>query len=817
MVLSLVMLAVVGADPTPIELSAQQLVHDGATHRAYAEGNAELTTDGAALHADRINWDQESSFATAIGHVALRITRGDLMVVVADVVTIRFEGNEVREVFVNDGKVLGKKGITPEALRAIVAPDVLVHAGETTMLLTGNHLVREGSVWHVEQVDLVPCECNFDNPSWSIHGYDVSVDTAEHRASLWGTTVRIHGVPVLWLPWISIPLSNRQTGLLVPKPSFTALNGFGIEQPVFITLGRSADLTLAPGYFGGASGPFGVRGPRLLTEGRYAPSVGTSGRLSLGLLWDLRAPRSAVDPSQTTSGVRGLRGEASWQHVQDLSSGWHDRVDAAFLSDGYYQRDLVADVLAREAGYLRSSATVFHRGPDHWLGLDVGVRQDLSWGYPVFGHAPKFDQVPNRGPNPLHRLPALTWAIPERPLIGPLSYSLLTEFLRLAPTQGLSGDEGPDANEGRARVGLTPISTKCLRQRLYWAGPYDGSCPAEIGAPMGKADQGDRTWQRGEREARQRIQLMPRLSASFPLLIATLTPYAAWRQGVWFGEASQTVSQRGYPLIGARLDSELYRFFGDLRHAIAPSFEVRGVPFVSGTEPAPYDEVDTAIGSTTAQLQAVAELRQRLTLKGVDLLRFDLGQGIQLAGETPGLGESYARLGGTLGWFSASVQGRVDPVRGRLTRLSAGASIGFGPGRGASAGYENLIDEGTDRSRRPIDLLFAMPTPNLSTGRDQSFSAGAEWRFGGLGLRYGALFLDRPFLSATASTPSYALTLVQHSVGVSYAPACDCFRLEVTATQQFKEGPAALFPEYRFPDFGATLTLSRFGTFGVSR
>ena len=53
------------------------------------------------------------------------------------------------------------------------------------------------------------------------------------------------------------------------------------------------------------------------------------------------------------------------------------------------------------------------------------------------------------------------------------------------------------------------------------------------------------------------------------------------------------------------------------------------------------------------------------------------------------------------------------------------------------------------------------------------------------------------------------LALAQHTLGFSYAPACDCFRLEVTATQR----PL----DTLVPNFGATLTISHFGSFGVSR
>ncbi len=805
MPLVFIIVAALGAEPSVIELTAEQVVHDGKARRAYAEGNAELTTGNAALHADRITWDRDTNSATAIGHVALRLTGPDLMVVIADVLSVRFEDDEVKEVFVNDGKVLGKTNITPAALRAITTPDGLNKAGTTTLLLVGNHLVRDDGKWRVERLELVPCECNFDNPSWSIRSSSAAIDTADSRASLWNSTVRVHGVPVLWLPWISLPLSNRQTGLLAPRPGYSVLNGFIVEQPLFITLGRSFDLTLTPGFFGGVpSQAIGIWGPRLLTEFRYAPTANITGRLSLGLLWDLKGNRSPLNPFVPRPGTRGLRGEGSWQHAQELGSGWFNRVDASFFSDAYYQRDFVSDVLAKEAGYLRSTATVFHRGPDHWVGVDIGLRQDLQLGYPLLGSAQLVAGEPLYGPTPLHRLPAITWALPERKLIGLVTFGVVADAVRLAPVRGQSGDEGVLADEGRANG----QSTECLSQRLYSI----GSNPAC--GTFTEPSQGNGVWDPGEREARDRFQLMPRLSASLPLVVARLTPYAAWRQGVWLGERTGTVTHRGYPILGARLDTELARNFGSIRHAIAPAVELRSVPFVVGSAPAPYDEVDTAIPGTSDQLQAVAELRQRLTRDGAELLKLNVGQGVQLSGASPTAGETYGNVGTRYGWVGLEVGARVDPVLARLTRLGAVATVEDGQGHGGFAAYENLINDGTDRSRRPIDLLFAPPVRTAYTGRAQSLAFGAHWKLGGFGLRYDALLLDQKFTADLEV--KIAMALVQHTVGVSYAPACDCFRLELTATQRGVQNPGGGLT-YGLPDFGATLTISRFGSFGVAR
>ena len=55
-------------------------------------------------------------------------------------------------------------------------------------------------------------------------------------------------VPVLVVPWLYLPLGERQTGLLLPVLGSTGASGFTVAQPLFITLGRSADATVTAEY-----------------------------------------------------------------------------------------------------------------------------------------------------------------------------------------------------------------------------------------------------------------------------------------------------------------------------------------------------------------------------------------------------------------------------------------------------------------------------------------------------------------------------------------------------------------------------------------
>jgi LPS-assembly protein len=385
----------------------------------------------------------------------------------------------------------------------------------------------------------------------------------------------------------------------------------------------------------------------------------------------------------------------------------------------------------------------------------------------------------------------------------------------------LTGDEGPAAREGRLDDNGTELEFRCLRERLYFPEALSDACGVTAADKRG---QGDRTFQDGEREARDRLSIFPRISLGGTLADAvSLSAFAGYRQSLWLGEVTGRTWQRGYPLLGVRAEAELGRTFdGGLRHAITPMVDVRAVPAVirgsnnATPEPVPYDDVDRSISSTpagvpAARIQAVGELRQRLTRPGSagPVFRFDLGQGLELLAPervSPALAETYGRAGVSVGWVNASATARVDPVTPRLSRLSVTGAVDDGRGHGAYATFDHLLDDGNNRTRSPIDLLFGPQVPAWLRTRSTMLSVGGRWQFASVGVRYDALFLERPWGAVKR------LSLTQHTVGVSWAPACDCWRLELFATQRLRDDGT-----YGFPDVGATLTVSRLGSIGVGQ
>lgn len=805
-----------------VTLAADQLLYEPAKETLIARGHTVLSTDRVTLRADEIIYDQANQQATARGNVMLV---AGLLAAVADEVTIDIRSLEANVV---GGLFLKKRNVTEAQLLAAKTPYELKKTGETVLTLTGTRIKKVGKDnFLVDGLSFTPCDCDPTEPSWRVEANTADVELGE-RAILTWPVVYVYQVPVFALPWLYLPLSERRSGLLVPRPNFSQLAGFSLEQPIFLTLGESYDMTFTPGYyFGGRrEQPFGIRGARMHTELRYVPSATMSGRSTVGLLYDLQPRRDPRFPTVQLGQPRGLRTEASWQHLQDLGNGWRNRVDLGFVSDGYYFRDVTADVLARQSDYLRSTAVLNHKDAMSYFGIEALVRQPVHTDSQLFGFDAFREDRDLAGnviapPRTFARLPAITWSMPERSLVGPLWGGLTAQYTRLAPVVGSFGDEGTDGVFRYCNPGA----------------PVD-QCEDPVAPGATQSTQGDRKFDPGERDARDRIDLRPQLSVPLAGKYARLTPYLGFRETLYLSEVTGKAWHRGYPLAGAMVGTTLLRDFGTaedgLRHTISPEAQTRYVPFAFISEShkgfIAYDEVDQAIRPSAYEAgmwQAVVELRQTLEKRQGggrhELLQLDLGQGMDLKSANI-VADTFARILLRQGPLSVAAVARYDLPRQRTSQISAQLNLDNGRGTNLYVNYDNLLDVGSDQQRAGIDELVGQPLSEVPFSvagsesgeatfrRAEQITGGFRTRFGfGLGLRYDALI-----------QPAAVRKVPQQVVGVSYGPGCDCWRLEVHAVVQSDparppaEGvPGALGWPFLTPSFGASLSISHFGQFGT--
>ena len=778
----------------PMTLTGDHLRYEPATGILSVDGNVVLRTDKMTVHGDHITYDGNTGQAEAKGHASLATNKAAAL---ADEVSVNVR---TQETDVRGALFMQKADISLDALSQ-ATPEQLLKAGKTTMALKGERIHKaSGNAFEVNGLNFTPCDCDPLNPTWKILSTKAHVVAGDHALLLW-PVIYVGPVPVLAFPVLDLPLTDRRSGLLIPKPGVDPKRGFSLEMPVFVTLGRSYDLTITPGYYVGANAegsdlpatPRSVRGPRLITEFRYAPAKDVVGSIRLGLIYDLFPRRDPVlaDCLTTpnlpgclaTSGMRGMRGEASIQHSAPLGANWYSRIDASLVSDGYYLGDLATDLFTQGTPYLRSTAAVYRRDTETYFGLDVAYRQDLRYGFSFIGPPEKGpDNQLLRGPNTLQRLPALTFALPERPVWQNLMVGVKAELTRIAPLFGGTGDEGSDG--------------------VFTCPPGQGvlSCLGQNGQGNGKYDP-------GEREARMRLDVNPRLSYPFQVAkFLRFNPSISYREDVYVGEVTGNFRQRGYGMAGLQMDTELGRTFGSgpdaLKHSIMPSAEIRYVPRVFGSTLGNYDEIDSAIvqpaPGKTGMAQAVVEVRQRLYSKGHEWARLDVGQGFDMLGGGR-VADTYARAAVELGPFKASGLARFDPVRVVLAQLSAQARY-TQKSYEVYVQYDTFAAQGSDRLRRPLDSLVGPAATGLTT-EAQQIIAGARYMLSfGLGLSYEAVVVPQ----ATVALQR----LAQQRIGLTFAPACGCWSLE---------GGVRLIPTATNiqVNFEANLTIAHFGSFGT--
>jgi LPS-assembly protein len=823
-----------------IHVKAQQSQSDSDANHITLTGNAELRTSGTMVHADTISLDQATNLLVATGNA---FCASGFLGAVADQLTLDLNTGTLG---MQNGHFFEKKKVTLERMLSAQSPAELQSLGQTALAGTADR-VQRGSAGHLYMKNLTftPCDCEPRDPlkpHWSIQSVSADVVPGE-GAWLWLPIIRVYDAPVLALPVMYVPLSDRKTGLLPILPNYAAQNGWSIPVPVYFTLGRSADIEVDLGYtFGGAQpvpGNFaaGVKGPSLDTTYRFTPSTDTHGTAELFIIYDLWPARNPENSATYAGGQAfGTRAELTSQIVSVLGGGWSTRLDLNLASDAALPRDVATDILVQANQYLTTTLQLSHRTADSWQGLTLSYRQDTQppFGYSLFGT----DKDPTtgmalRGPATFQQLPEITVAFPERPLWGPLFGSLDMDYTRLSPLTKLFGDEGRDGL-------FLPVA------------------PA-VATPPGVVDplQGDNVYQAAyEREARDRLDVVPRLTLTLPVgEVLRIRPSVWLRQDVYVGEISGAVNERGYAVLDLLVSSELSRTFGEgqgaLRNAIQPSIELRDIVGAWGAVPGPqpgrmYDAIDWAV-DTNQRLQGVVKLTDLLTKRVgtqvVELLRLELAQ--EFLGSAPnGLSDTVASARTTLGAFNAGATFRWDNQRHApaLFGIGLGVQPSVSPARGTpppkysfhveydfvylSTAYQNQnaipqsADEqqwvgGSSAQRRGLDALVGSPLPAnaLQGSLLHTITLSAQVNFPyGLGLSYGGtLYPSAPPLQPNVD---YSTGLLgphpffgQQQLSVTFAPACNCWRLDV-GLRTYPGLPAS------FPQVVVDFTVAGFGTFG---
>ncbi|MCB1464223.1 MAG: LPS-assembly protein LptD [Nitratireductor sp.] len=210
-------------------LEADQLVYDNDQNVVSAVGNVLITYDNYTLTAGRVTYSRASGRVIALGNVEIIEPSG---------AHIFAEEIDVTDDF-RDGFV--------SSLR--------VETADNTRFAAESAERREGEIAIFNNGVYTACEPCRENPAkpplWQIRANRVIINNRTRRVEYEGASFELWGQPIAYLPRFSHadPSIKRQTGFLVPTPSYTETLGIGVKNSFFWAMAPNYDLTLSGTYY----------------------------------------------------------------------------------------------------------------------------------------------------------------------------------------------------------------------------------------------------------------------------------------------------------------------------------------------------------------------------------------------------------------------------------------------------------------------------------------------------------------------------------------------------------------------------------------
>ncbi|KAF3981522.1 MAG: LPS-assembly protein LptD [Methylococcales symbiont of Hymedesmia sp. n. MRB-2018] len=179
--------------------------------------------------------------------------------------------------------------------------------------------------------------CRPGNQDWVVHAQRLKMNKETGKASAKHAWLEFKGVPVLYTPYISLPLDDRRiTGLLAPSFGNDEDNGFDAVIPYYWSIAPNYDLTVWPRYMS-------KRGAMLSGDFRYLTKMNEG---SLGLEY---LPYDLIEDKPRYSG----HFQDKARYTENLSSD----IDLNYVSDSDYFDDLNDALGIATDRFLKSRAT----------------------------------------------------------------------------------------------------------------------------------------------------------------------------------------------------------------------------------------------------------------------------------------------------------------------------------------------------------------------------------------------------------------------------------------------------------------------------
>jgi LPS-assembly protein len=214
--------------------------------------------------------------------------------------------------------------------------------------------------------------CPLHDNSWYIKADTIDLDTHTKIGTGHDAQINFLGVPLMYLPWISFPLSDqRKSGFLFPGIGNTSTNGLQISVPYYWNIAPNYDFTFQPILYSKAGADLGGD-VRFLTERQR-------GDLNWNFLPDDRE-------------YGGSRSRVQFTDVAELPDDLRLSLNAENVSDRTYFEDFSSAPEGASTAFLDRSATLSYRS-EHWS-MDAQAQEYQTIDYTLAETEHPYARVP---------------------------------------------------------------------------------------------------------------------------------------------------------------------------------------------------------------------------------------------------------------------------------------------------------------------------------------------------------------------------------------------------------------------------------------
>lgn len=384
----------------PIDLTADFIAYDKATDTYTARGGVVILQDNMTLTANEARLNMTTGMAETIGNV---------------------------EVFEATGSTLKADSLTMNIKeKTVVAVKARIFYKEDNIHLRGGVIKKTGPEdYTADGLTYTTCDCADDEtPAWDFKASDATVTVGEYMTA-WNARFRIMGVPVLYSPYVSIPMKReRQSGFLQPKPGYSKLRGFVLKNSFFWAMTKNMDST----YY------LDVETRRGLGKGmeyRYIRNRKSGGEAyfyhykerSIDRVREFRKGADNLARPKTATDDRWI---FKLKHLEDLGPGTNIRADIKAVSDDEYFLDFGRGANERSLESLESNVSM----SKNWSAYSLSAQ---------FRHFNNFLSAYDR--DTLHMFPFISLKNSnQRVAEGPIYLSGDYSYVHFSRADGMDGD-----------------------------------------------------------------------------------------------------------------------------------------------------------------------------------------------------------------------------------------------------------------------------------------------------------------------------------------------------------------------------------------